>query len=366
MLVAVDELLTIGEFSARCGLSPKMLRSYAVAGLLSPAAVDRTSGYRFYGQGQIHAARAIALLRRAGVPVADIASFLAQPTTTRLDHWEQELDVETARRKQAFCDVREHLALDVEPADASRPRVTLNGGTGVPNLAAGAASDIGPVRARNQDAVLLDAELFAVADGMGSGGETASVIAVETLRSGFAANPTAEGLIDACREANRAVWLRAQSDPELTGMGTTLAAAGVVKTSDDEALLVVHVGDSRAYLLRNGELRRVTGDHSFTEALVRAGELTEQEARVHPKRSVLTRVLGMGPEVVPDAVEVVPDAGDRLLLCTDGLFNELEDVEISQVLSSGSAPGMAAEELVRLAVSRVGHDNASAVVIDMD
>ena len=168
--------------------------------------------------------------------------------------------------------------------------------------------------------------------------------------------------------ANRAVWARADDEPGLRGMGTTMTALSLVPSEDedgDDLLLVVNVGDSRTYLLRDGELTQVTEDHSLVEDLVREGRITEAEARIHPQRNILTRVLGNEPDVEVDEFPVIPVAGDRYLLCSDGLFNEVEDDRIAAVLRRIADPGEAARELVRLANEGGGRDNITVVVVDV-
>lgn len=228
-------------------------------------------------------------------------------------------------------------------------------------------TDTGNVRAVNQDWLLTEGDLAAVADGMGgrSGGEVASRLAVDALREAFAADPTAPGLVEAVRRANAAVWAHAEAHPDLTGMGTTIAAVARVSDGGDDHLAVVNVGDSRAYLLQDGQLSRLTADHSLVADLVRAGALSEDEARTHPERHVLTLAVGVGPDVEPHAVEAVPAPGDRLLLCSDGLFNELPDDEITAVLAAVADPAEAAARLVERANEAGGHDNITAVVLDV-
>jgi serine/threonine protein phosphatase PrpC len=358
---AVDELLTIGEFSDRCGLSPKVLRTYAADGLLMPAAVDRVTGYRYYAPSQLDVAGTIALLRRAGTPLRDIASFLAGPTAARLDEWERDLDAEVAARRQALADVRRSVSGATAPHD---PAPEPDGGGSWPNLTAASASAAGRARARNQDALLLDDALFAVADGMGERGEVASLLAVEVLAARFAADRSPAGLAEACRAANRAIWRRAYQDAEVT-MGSTVTAVAAVRAgAGGLALAVASIGDSRAYLSRGGVTCRLTQDHSLVAGLVRAGTLTEDEARAHPQRFLLTRALGTGRDVAASLVQVEHQPGDRLLLCTDGLFSELSEDEIGAVLTSAARLGDAADELVRLASGRGGDDDVSVIVID--
>ncbi|WP_146147569.1 MerR family transcriptional regulator [Prauserella shujinwangii] len=353
----MEELLTIGEFSARSGLSPKMLRAYAAAGLLTPAAVDRSNGYRYYAPAQVPEAELIAVLRRGGVALADIAAFLRDPTPARVAAWERALDAEYRSRREALTEVRARMT----PGTAAPPitRTVQEKGPVMTNLTAATATDTGTVRPENQDRVLAEDAIFAVADGFGEQGRAASRLAVDTMRAALTGDRTRETLADAVRQANRAVW---REGGEAPASGTTLLALVAVAGG---GLVAANVGDSRGYRLRGQQLTRVTADHSVAADLVRAGELTERDARNHPRRSLLTRAVGVGPEVAADLVEIVPQPGDRLLLCTDGLFNELEDDRIAEVLRSAADPEDAASELTRLAASHGGGDNISAVVIDV-
>ncbi|HVV38687.1 MAG TPA: Stp1/IreP family PP2C-type Ser/Thr phosphatase [Acidimicrobiales bacterium] len=237
------------------------------------------------------------------------------------------------------------------------------------SLRTGAVTDVGRVRTNNEDQLLVSDPVFAVADGMGghAAGEVASQVAVDTVREAFAANPTAEGLVDAVRAANAKVLERAASDAATRGMGTTICAAALVPTpeGDGETVVVVNVGDSRAYLLRDGELSQITEDHSVADELMRAGQLTEEEAATDRRRHVLTRVLGMDTTVVPDRFDIDPFRGDRLLLASDGLTNEVSDAEIASILRRIEDPGEAARELTRVAKNNGGADNITVIVIDV-
>ncbi|MGI9118820.1 MAG: protein phosphatase 2C domain-containing protein [Acidimicrobiales bacterium] len=252
------------------------------------------------------------------------------------------------------------------------------------SLRFGAATDTGKVRANNQDAVLVAEPMFAVADGMGghAAGEIASEVAVESLQASAPSN--LEDLVMAVRQANRAVWERAAGDPELRGMGTTLCAIALVPAQDSEdsedseaglgteaggtggdQIIVVNVGDSRVYQFHDGDITQVTDDHSLVEDLVREGRLSQEEARTHPQRNILTRVLGNEPDVEVDSWELVPQRGDRYLLCSDGLFNEVDDDRLASVLRRLDDPEDAAHELVSLANQGGGRDNISVVVVDV-
>ena len=231
----------------------------------------------------------------------------------------------------------------------------------------GAATDTGQLRSNNQDAYLVDAdrEVFVVADGMGghAGGEVASQVAVEAYRANAA--DTTEGLVEAVRVANRAVYDRAGDEPDLRGMGTTLCAIGLVREHDNEYIAVLNVGDSRVYRLQSGELIQITEDHSLVEDMVRQGRLTPEEARVHPQKNIVTRALGNEETVEVDSWEVVPFAGDRYLLASDGLFNEVDDDTIASTLRRYADPDETAKELVRLANAGGGRDNITVVVVDV-
>ena len=236
-------------------------------------------------------------------------------------------------------------------------------------LRGGGATDVGRVRSNNQDQLLVADTLFAVADGMGghAAGEVASLAAIESLRAHYDGNRSADGLADAVRAANRVVWERAKQGAELRGMGTTLTAVALIEgeRDDDDVLAVVNVGDSRAYLFRDGELEQLTDDHSVPEELRRAGRITDAEAAVHPQRNVLTRALGIEAEVEVDCFQVTPYRGDRLLLASDGLHNEVSDDDIATVLRKVRDPDEAAKRLLAMAKDHGGHDNITVVVVDV-
>jgi protein phosphatase len=230
-----------------------------------------------------------------------------------------------------------------------------------------AATDVGRVRRVNEDAVLAASPLFVVADGMGghAAGEVASSLALDTLREtlGGKAQPSLDVVVTAVRAANLAVFNKAAEQANLRGMGTTLC--GLVLAGDGDRLVIVNVGDSRAYVLQDGALVQITRDHSYVEELVAAGELTRDEARTHPHRNIVTRALGIEPTVDVDAWQVALTPGDRYLLCSDGLFGEVDEDVLAQVLTNVTDPQEAADRLVRLANEQGGRDNISAVVVDV-
>lgn len=234
----------------------------------------------------------------------------------------------------------------------------------------GSATDIGMVRESNQDSLLVASPLFAVADGMGGhqGGEVASATALEILGASFEGATTVDDLMEAVRRANAKVWDKAQLDEDLRGMGTTLTAIAKVKfgEGDEETFAIVNVGDSRTYQLRDDEFSQLTTDHSFVEEMIRAGEISPEEAETHPKRNIVTRALGVEPTVDADVITVDPRPGDRLLLCSDGLTREVGDDQIAAVLRRLRSPDEAAHELVAMAKANGGHDNITIVIVDVE
>ncbi len=224
-----------------------------------------------------------------------------------------------------------------------------------------AATDIGHVRERNEDRYLIAGPVVAVADGMGGhlGGEIAASIATQVLER---LTERGEGsLADRVREANRAVFARSARDRSVAGMGTTLTAA---ELRGDRAHLA-HVGDSRAYLLRDGALTRLTEDHTLVQRMVRDGELTPAQAERHPHRNILTRVVGVEPDVEVDELTVELRPGDRLLLCSDGLTGMLPEARIAAILGEEPDPRAAADRLVDEANAAGGVDNITVVVVDL-
>lgn len=225
------------------------------------------------------------------------------------------------------------------------------------------ASDVGRVRSDNQDRELLAPPIIAVADGMGGhlGGGTAAAMAVDALRAvGQGTEPTA--LLDALTEANRAIARAAADDPDLTGMGTTATAALL----EGGILYLVHVGDSRAYLIRDGRIIQVTEDHSVVAEMVRRGTLSADAAENHPARHVITRALGVDADVKIDALRVDLEPGDVVLLCTDGLSGPVGDDDILGAIDGAVVLQDAAESLVHMANEAGGPDNVTVVLARVD
>ncbi len=235
----------------------------------------------------------------------------------------------------------------------------------------GATSDTGRMRPVNQDSLLAELPLFAVADGMGghAAGEVASQLALVVVRLhlGPGRRPHLDDLVDAVTSANRALFEQARERPELRGMGTTFCALSLLaeEPGAPERLGVVNVGDSRGYVLRADDFRQLTRDHSYVEDLIEAGEITPLEARTHPQRHIVTRALGVEPHVFVDTWERPAIVGERYLLCSDGLTNELDDGEIEAVLRANPDPQDAADRLVHSANERGARDNVSVLVVDV-
>ncbi len=253
----------------------------------------------------------------------------------------------------------------------------------------GSATDPGRIRPDNEDNLLAAPRVFAVADGMGGprAGEVASALAVDLLRSRLS-EPGADldDVVAAIAEANADIYRAALENPAQQGMGTTLTALIVIgegtgdgahgetpagtaadapAPSAPELFALINVGDSRTYLLRHGRLRRVTVDHSYVQELVTTGHITEAEARTHPRRNIVTRALGIDPSVRVDAWTVPIVRGDRFLLCSDGLVDEVDDDAIADVLTTISDTQAAADELVALANREGGRDNVTVLVVDV-
>jgi PPM family protein phosphatase len=240
-----------------------------------------------------------------------------------------------------------------------------------------ALSDRGLRRDRNEDAFLHapDAGIYAVADGMGghAAGDVASRIAVETLAGAFAAASAqpaaalAARLAEAFTAANDAILRHADLDPACTGMGTTLTALTLVR--DTRGIVLAHIGDSRAYRLRSGELTQLTRDHTWVQQQVEAGMLTARAARHHRLASVLNRVLGTAEASAPQAIDIVVGdvlPGDLYLLCSDGLSGMIEDADLLAMLMRGLPLAQHADELVAAANVRGGVDNVTVVLLQAE
>jgi serine/threonine protein phosphatase PrpC len=233
----------------------------------------------------------------------------------------------------------------------------------------GAVSDTGKLRNANEDSFLVGDHLLAVADGMGghNAGEVASAMAVQLLHNS-ANQPieSPESFINLISTINDAIFTAATGTTEQRGMGTTLTAIAVAgSTSTDERVVVINVGDSRTYILRMGELRQVTIDHSYVQELVSEGVISADDARTHPRRNIVTRALGIDSSVIADSWTLPIVDRDRYMLCSDGLVDEISNEEILAILMQNADPQRAAECLLAAANDRGGRDNVTVIVVDV-
>jgi len=348
-------LLTIGAFAEAVRLTPKALRLYDRLGLLSPAAVDPESGYRLYDPRQVDHARLIARLRRIGMPLAEIRSVCGlRPDAAAVAvtaYW-QRVSADTAHRGRLAALLVEQLS---------------GRGTGMSDTTLqvrfAARSDIGAVRERNEDHAYAGSRLLAVADGGGGpAGRAAGAAAIDALRPLELADvPAAEllaMLAGAVAEADRAVRKAATGDQQPITTLTALLRRG-------SQLALVHIGDTRVYLLRGGELVQLTQDHTWVQAQVDAGQLGRDEAAAHPQRAILVRALGAGgPDVEPDLALRTALPGDRYLLCSDGLGTVVDRAALHTALTAAEEPERTVQRLIDLAHAAGAPDNIACVVAD--
>ncbi|MET7935857.1 MerR family transcriptional regulator [Streptomyces sp. NPDC005322] len=351
-------LLTIGAFARASRLSPKALRLYDELGLLPPARVDPYSGYRFYDPAQLERARLVAWLRRLGMPLARIRTVCElEPDVAAGEvraYWAQIEAATTARRDLASFLI-DHLS--GKDTMMSADHSTLG-------IRYAVLSDTGSVRESNEDAGYAGPRLLAVADGFG-GGRHASEAAIEALKpleAGIPGGALLSALEEAARRVHASVDALAASDPALRDVGTTLTAM----VWSGSQLGLVHIGDSRAYLLRGGELFQITHDHTVVQSLVDEGRITPEEVASHPERGLLLRAVGGGSAFEPDLGLREARAKDRCLLCSDGLTGVVASEEIRRVLASETDPGRAVRTLIDLAIRAGGPDNVTCVVAHVE
>ncbi|MGW7519395.1 MerR family transcriptional regulator [Streptomyces sp. NPDC054796] len=403
------ELLTIGAFAKASRLSPKALRLYDELGLLEPVHVDPSTGYRHYAPAQLERARLVAWLRRLGMPLARIRQVcaLAEGQEAGPDtgsdagpgaaaqevraYWAR-VETETAARRDLAAFLVDHLSRKDPAVNPSHPSHPSNpnspgnqdspGTTPPMEIRYAALSDPGLVRESNQDTAYAGSRLLAVADGYGPAGAPASAAAVEALKrletDGVPAGGLLNALEDAVEEAGRAVHdatatATASGSHEQgqgqgqgqeqgpLGAGTTLTA--MLWTGSQLAL--VHIGDTRAHLLRDGELFQITHDHTLVQAMADEGRIGADEAASHPQRALLARALARDADSTPDLRLHEARPGDRYLLCSDGLSAVVPADEIRRVVTTVGDPGAAVRELVALARDSGGPDNVSCVVADV-
>ncbi|MEU6221236.1 MerR family transcriptional regulator [Streptomyces sp. NPDC047022] len=354
-------LLTIGTFAKASRLSPKALRLYDELGLLTPARVDPVTGYRLYAPQQLEQARLVAWLRRLGMPLARIqrvCTLDAGRAAQEIRAFWAQVEADTAARRDLAAFLVDHLSRKETDPAMSQTAAPLG-------IRYAALSDTGLVRESNQDTAYAGSRLLAVADGYGRRGATASAAAVDALKhldsDGVPAGDLLNVLEDAVDQARQAVHGVAGSGSSPEDAGTTLTA--MLWTGSRLAL--VHIGDTRAYLLRDGELFQITRDHTVVQSMVDEGRISPEEAASHPQRSLLVRALAQGVDSTADMRLHDARPGDRYLLCSDGLSTVVPADEIRRVVLEGQEPGQAVRELLALAGGFGGPDNVSCVVADV-
>ncbi|MEY4820113.1 MAG: hypothetical protein RL200_825 [Actinomycetota bacterium] len=235
----------------------------------------------------------------------------------------------------------------------------------------GVATDTGNVRPQNEDAYVASDRLFAVADGMGghNAGEVASALATTLLHErAIGQTLTPEWFVEAITAINRTIHESAAENTERRGMGTTICALALVQPLGESAeppqIALANVGDSRIYMSRSGKFRQLSVDHSYVQELVTEGLITEEEARVHPRRNIVTRALGIDERVAVDSWLIPLFSGDRFILCSDGLVDEVPTADIAAIAAQHLEPQEIADALVALAKRNGGRDNITVVVVD--
>ncbi|MFF3970311.1 MerR family transcriptional regulator [Streptomyces rubiginosohelvolus] len=386
---ASEELVTIGEFARLSRLSAKALRRYDELGLLRPALVDPVNGYRYYDPAQVEGARLVAWLRRIGMPlnrIGRVVALDAGAAAVEIRAYWARVEAETAARRDLAMYLVDHLSAEGRtmsrmPDNAENTGSSeisgRSGSAGAVALAirCAALTDIGVVRTANQDAAFAGPRLLAVADGFGEGGAEASAAAIEALKpstwgrdGALSAADLLNALEDTADSAARAVRDAVAPCADPDGSGTTLTA--MLWTGS--RLGLVHIGDSRAYLLRGGELFRITHDHSLVQSMLDDGSLSPEEAASHPGPALLLKAL-VG-EARPAAVAVACRAdvrlrevlaGDRYLLCSDGLSAVVEAADLRAAVVAADDPQEAVRRLARLAREAGGPDNVACVVADV-
>lgn len=330
---------TIGEFAALTGLTPKALRIYDRLDLLAPAAVDPLTGYRSYAPEQVERARLVAALRRVGVPLARIRIIADLPAAAAAaeltSYWRQtEADLRSRRVvvHGLIADLREQeIEMTTTKTPALRVETLLLQGS----------------RSEQDDAVMVTDHTWAVADGFGPRGGEVAHRALDAVRR-------AGGRADALEAA-----FATKTDADSGCTLTVVALSGDVAT-------IAHLGDSRAWLARDGVLRQLTFDHSEVATLVEEGRLSEEEARLHPRRAVLNRAIAAGLPSDPDVTGVRVVTGDRLLLSTDGLHALLPTARIADILTAATSVAAARDDLTAAIQHAGAPDNAAAVIIEID
>ena len=362
------DLLTIGTFARVTGLTRKALRLYDELDLLRPARTDPGTGYRLYALEQLERARLVAWLRRAGMPLPRIREVCAGSpgdAAALVRCWWAEVERDTRTRRCLVEDLVGALSEEDDPVPTTSTPLVLR---------CAAGSDRGLVRADNQDRAAGGADHLAVADGFGPDGARAGELAVSAV-AGTAPGAGAGTVLAALDDAVHRLGEQLDEPPAPAGTeragqlpegpsnsGATLTA---LVRAGGSRLALVHIGDSRAYLLREGLLTRLTHDHTLVRSMVEAGTLTEAEAASHPERATLLRAVdGTGPVEADLALHEIR-AGDRILLCTDGVHAVLTAAAIDGALRAAPDPDTVVARLTELALAAGAPDNVGIAVADV-
>ena len=331
-------LMTIGDFAREAGLSPKALRLYDELGLLVPAEVDQHSGYRRYAPSQLGRARLVATLRLLGMPLARITQVVDRPgaaAAREVEAYWRQVEADAATRRGIVTTLVHQLRNEADDMTTTTQPLHAEVGT----------SSRQGRRDSQQDALLVTPTLIAVADGFGDRDDVAA-----TALAAYASGGLAGAMAEIAGEAGADL-------PDLLASGTTLTAV----TLDGATARIVHIGDARVWLVRGGEHRQVTHDHTVVAALVEAGQLTVDEARSHQHRSLLNRALV--PGVVADETAVDLRPGDRLVLTTDGVHSYVDD--LAPLLTAEATPQEVADAVAAAVVEAGEPDNHTVVVADL-
>src|ERR1700734_3845744 len=353
--------MTSGAFARASRLSRKALRLYDELGLLCPVRVAPQSGYRFYAPAQLEQARLVAWLRRLGMPLAEIRSMSALSSAAAAEklgaYWDR-VEAETAARRELASFLIGYLSgKDTDMASPTSEELTVRYAV---------RSDIGLARADNEDAAYAGGRLLAIADGMGghAAGEVASAAVISALRPLDTQGPSGEllnALGHAVQRAEGTLRDMVAANPSLRGMGTTVTAL----LRSGSRIGLAHIGDTRAYLVRGGEVFQITRDHTVVQSLLDEGKITEGEVSSHPQRFLLLQALDGEHDSSPDPPFHDAGGGDRYLLSSDGLHACVPAEAIGAILVGVADPDEAAEELIRLAMESGGPDNVTCIGADV-
>ncbi|MDQ4114111.1 MAG: MerR family transcriptional regulator [Actinomycetota bacterium] len=327
----LEGLVNISDFARATGLTPKALRLYDDLGLLLPAEVDAVSGYRRYGPDQVERARLVAALRLVGMPLARIREVVDMPAAlaaVEVETYWRQVEADTATRRKMVSVLVHRLRSEARPMTTSTE--TLHAEFGV-------SHETGR-RSSQQDAVLVTPELIAVADGTGERDDLAGAALTAYAAGGL-------------RSAIQEVFA------EVPKSGTTLTAVDL----HGSTARITHIGDARVFLVRDGDVRQVTHDHTVVAAMVEAGQLTADEARAHEHRALLNRALV--PGVVADEMSLDLLPGDRLVLTTDGVHSYVDDLDA--LITAEAGPQSVADAVAAAVVAAGEPDNHTIVVVDL-